>query len=158
MKKIIIIAFLFLQSVISVSKEFQPIRIDGSYCMLDNSIILSNIIYTLDSTFIQDMYDENCKLILVVEIDSSGYLLKIEDAMTLKRSNVIFRDSLLGRIEDYAKENYIQFHMCYQYVHGLKLEHIKKEENNIIDIGIPSTMHHYLLDYMKTKGILRNDY
>ena len=157
MKKIIIIAFLFLQSVISVSKEHQPIRIDGSYCMLDNSIILSNIIYTLDSTFIQDMYDENCKLILVVEIDSSGYLLNIKDSTTLRASNVLFRESLLRRIEDYAKENNVQFHICYQYISGLKLEHIEKEDSYLINIGIPSILRQKIFDYMKIKGILRDD-
>lgn len=157
MKKIIIIAFLFLQPVISVSKGHQTIRIDGSDCMLDNSIKLANIIYILDSTFIQDMYDENCKLILVAEIDSSGYLLNIKDSTTLRASNVLFRESLLRRIEDYAKQNNVQFHICYQYISGLKLEHIENEDSYLINIGIPSILRNKIFDYMKIKGILRDD-
>ena len=125
--------------------------------MLDNSIKLANIIYTLDSTFIQDMYDENCKLILVAEIDSSGYLLNIKDSTTLRASNVLFRESLLRRIEDYAKENNVQFHICYQYISGLKLEHIEKEDSYLINIGIPSILRQKIFDYMKIKGILRDD-
>ena len=83
----------------ALSAGEENIRLDND-CMLDNSIILTEVIYAIDSSFIQDMYDENCKILLFVNIDSSGCVIDIDLKTTLKHSNFPFRHDILKKIEE----------------------------------------------------------
>ena len=107
MKKLITLFLLMIIINANIKSQSKAIRIGGD-CMLENSVILSEVLFALDSLFIQDMYDENCKLLLFASIDSEGNLINIDTNLTLKRSNVIFRDSLLQRMEEYIKSNNIK--------------------------------------------------
>ena len=112
MKRLIIFCFIILINSNLFAKN-SVIRIGGD-CMLDNSVILAEVLYALDSSFIQDMYDENCKLLLFIDIDvSTGNLLSIDVTTTQKASNVPLSDSFLLKMEDYMINNSIKFYQCY---------------------------------------------
>lgn len=157
MKKLITLFLLMIIINANIKSQSKAIRIGGD-CMLENSVILSEVLFALDSLFIQDMYDENCKLLLFASIDSEGNLINIDTNLTLKRSNVIFRDSLLQRMEEYIKSNNIKFYQCYLAEPGLTLDKIRVRNTARINIAIPSSSHKRLLHYMKYREMIRESY
>lgn len=127
--------------------------------MLDNSVILAEVLYALDSSFIQNMYDENCKLLLFIDIDvSTGNLLSIDVTTTKKASNVPLSDSFLLKMEEYMINNNNKFYQCCSPEPGLSLDKIRISNTAHINIAIPSSSHKRLLHYMKYRKMIRESY
>lgn len=157
MKRLIILCFIILINSNLFAKN-SVIRIGGD-CMLDNSVILAEVLYALDSSFIQNMYDENCKLLLFIDIDvSTGNLLSIDVTTTKKASNVPLSDSFLLKMEEYMINNNIKFYQCCSPEPGLSLDKIRISNTAHINIAIPSSSHKRLLHYMKYRKMIRESY
>jgi len=156
MKEFVLIVLLFC-ALNALSAGEENIRLDND-CMLDNSIILTEVIYAIDSSFIQDMYDENCKILLFVNIDSSGCVIDIDLKTTLKHSNFPFRHDILKKIEDYVKKERVKFYICYQKdPTDITIDLLKKHEEypHVINIAIPSMFRRKHLKYMEERGIIK---
>lgn len=156
MKKFFLLLAVTLQTCI-VYPQKSVMRLDDD-CMLDNSILLTEIIQALDSSFIRSMFEENCKMILTAEVDTNGMIIKIDEKSSLMHSNVIFPYDFIQSIEDYAKSKSIRFSVCYQYEPGMTLDKIKAKFPHKIRLGIPSMMFGRYYKYLKDKNIYSHEY
>lgn len=157
MKKFFLLLIVALQTGIAYSQKNRVLRLDDD-CMLDNSILLTEIIQELDSSFIRTMFEENCKMILTAEVDTNGMIIKIDEKSSLMHSNVIFPYDFIQSIEDYAKSKSIRFSVCYQYEPGMTLDKIKAKFPHKIRLGIPSMMFGRYYKYLEDKNIYSHEY
>lgn len=156
MKKFFLLLAVTLQTCI-VYPQKSVVRLDDD-CMLDNSILLTEIIQALDSSFIRSMFEENCKMILTAEVDTNGMIIKIDEKSSLMHSNVIFPYDFIQSIEDYAKSKSIRFSVCYQYEPGMTLDKINAKFPHKIRLGIPSMIDGKYYKYLKDKNIYSHEY
>lgn len=156
MKNLIILSCIIILINSNLNAQNGVIRLGGD-CMLDNSKILANILFSVDSSFIQEMYEENCKILFIAKIDSNGNLLQINKQRTIVLSSAILSNDFLQEVEDYIIANNILFYVCYSQEPGLKIKNIKEENSYWINIGIPGLFEFQqnLLHYMESLKIIR---
>ena len=148
MRTIILIIF---SLVFFKSNSEDRYRVDNE-CGIDNSLILAEVIYEIDSSFIQKMLNENCKLFLIAHLDTNGFVSKIESTPYGDAISQLFLDE----IKDYINSNNIQFYYCYNNDGG----RMKKKPQRVpwITLSIPGGLYQRkIIQYLKERKIIRKE-
>lgn len=148
MRTIILIIF---SIVFFKSNSEDRYRFDNE-CGIDNSLILAEVIYEIDSSFIQKMLNENCKLFLIAHLDTNGFVSKIESTPYGDAISQLFLDE----IKDYINSNNIQFYYCYNNDGG----RMKKKPQRVpwITLSIPGGLYQRkIIQYLKERKIIRKE-
>jgi hypothetical protein len=144
--------FLIILSIVFFKSNSEDRYRFDNECGIDNSLILAEVIYEIDSSFIQKMLNENCKLFLIAHLDTSGFVSKIESTPYGDAISQLFLDE----IKDYINSNNIQFYYCYNNDGG----RMKKKPQRVpwITLSIPGGLYQRkIIQYLKERKIIRKE-
>ena len=150
MKTIILILISILSLELTAKDRYRS----DVECGIDNSLILAEVIYELDSLFIQNMLNENCNLFMIVHFDTTGYVSKI-------KSSPPYRDAIsqlfIEEIKDYINSNNIQFYYCYDNDGGRMTKKPQRLPWIILSIPGGGLYQQKIIQYLKERKIIRKE-
>lgn len=123
-------------------------------CSLDNAVILVSVIHSVDSQYIQNLLDENCSIHLIARVDNNGHLIDISVSKRFEENISIY---LLQKVKNFIINNDIRFYVCFLNEPGMKIDYIKREDNNMVSLAIPGggEFRTRLIHYLKYKRIIK---
>ena len=146
--------FLIIFSIVFFKSNSEDRYRFDNECGIDNSLILAEVIYEMDSLFIQKMLNENCNLYLIAYFDTNGFVSKM---VSTRRDADAISQLFIDEIKDYINSNNIQFYYCYDNDGG----RMKKKPQSVpwITLSIPGggLYQRKIIQYLKERKIIRKE-